>query len=142
MERRDFLRKACLGSVFSAAFLEACKTSSLSLYKTSATNDVVSIPLDTFVVGDAKVVRVSRYNYDIAVMKQPSGEYLALLLMCTHAGQALTKTGSGYLCPLHNSRFSATGEVLKAPADEPLRHLKTWVDELNVLVKLDPKYKS
>jgi Rieske Fe-S protein len=85
---------------------------------------------------------VSNYNYDIAVLKQPSGEYLALLLMCTHAGQALTKTGSGYLCPLHGSRFSATGDVLKAPATEPLEHLDVKVKDQDIVVKLNPKYYS
>lgn len=149
MERRDFLKKACgscaavgLTTVFSAAFLESCKTASLSLYKASAVNGQVSIPLTAFTDAEVKVVRVARYNYDIAVMKQPSGDYLALLLMCTHAGQALTKTGSGYLCPLHGSRFSATGQILKAPATESLKHLETKIEDQSVLVKLDANYYS
>lgn len=145
MERRDFLKKAggaCAAAILSASLLEACTTAALSLYRVSPANGLVSIPLTAFADSNVKVVRVNSYNYDIAVLKQPSGDYLALLLMCTHAGQALTKTGSGYFCPLHGSRFSATGEVLKAPADEPLKHLEVKQDAQNLIVKLDAKYYS
>lgn len=141
MERRDFLR-VCGAAGIAGSLLTACKTASLSLYRASAVNGVVTIPATSFAEASLKVVRVSNYNYDIAVLKQPSGEYLALLLMCTHAGQALTKTGSGYLCPLHGSRFSATGDVLKAPATEPLEHLDVKVKDQDIVVKLNPKYYS
>jgi cytochrome b6-f complex iron-sulfur subunit len=145
MERRDFLKKACItcaGIGLGAALIEACATPSMAVLRTSPANGMVAIPLDTFATSNFKMVRVSNYNYDIAVMKQPSGDYLALLLMCTHAGQALTKTGSGYLCPLHGSRFSETGAVLKSPATDPLEHLQTSTDNQHLYVKLDANYYS
>lgn len=147
MQRRDFLKSACgscaaigLGTLLPASLLESCKTASLSLYRTGSANGMVTLPVTAFADANVKVLRVNGYNYDIAVLKQPSGDYLALLLMCTHAGQALTKTGSGYLCQLHGSRFSATGQVLKAPATEPLEHLPVTFNDQNIQIKLNPKY--
>lgn len=149
MERRDFLKQTCgscaaiaLGSFLMSSVLESCKTPSLSLYKATSTKNIVSIPVVSFGEADFKLVRVSNYNYDVGVLKQTSGDYIALLLMCTHAGQALTKTGSGYFCPLHGSRFSQTGDVLKGPATDPLQHLQTSIENQNLLIKLDADYYS
>ncbi|ANI89870.1 hypothetical protein A9P82_11575 [Arachidicoccus ginsenosidimutans] len=149
MDRKDFLKKACgscaaiaLGTFFTSSLLESCKTPALSMSKATPANGSISLPLADFANSDFKLVRVSNYNYDVAVIKQSSGNYIALLLMCTHAGQALTKAGNGYLCPLHGSRFSTTGEVVKGPATDPLEHLEIKIENQNLLVKLDPDYYS
>ena len=147
MERRDFIKKTCnscasvgIGLLLSSAIMESCKTSSLSVYKVDAHDGIVAIPLASLTESNAKLVRINNYNFDIAVIKQPSGEYLALLLMCTHAGQALTKAGSNYLCPLHGSIFSAAGNVVKGPATDPLEHLVIKTDKQNLFIKLDAAY--
>lgn len=103
---------------------------------------MVAVPLASFARNDCKLVRINNYNYDIAIVKQKSGDYLALLLMCTHAGQALTKAGNGYFCPLHGSRFSQTGAVVKGPAASPLQHLPIKIENENLVIQLNPDYYS
>ena len=146
MDRRNFIKKtfgACsaisIGTLLSSTLLESCKTAAISVYKTAPNNGLVSIPLSSFAASDFKLVRVSDYGYDIGVIKNGS-DYTALLLMCTHAGQSLTRTGNGYYCTLHGSRFDNSGNVLKGPASDPLQHLKLKQENGQLLVELDPAY--
>lgn len=118
-----------------SAFLESCKTP-LSIVKTSAKNNTISIPVADFAQSSYKLVRVSNYNYDIAVEKQQDGHYKALVLMCTHAGQPLTKTGETYYCTLHGSQFSHEGMVLKGPAEKDMISLKTNIENEFLLITL------
>ena len=143
MDRKEFLQASCTGvcAAFSSGFimsalLAACKTP-LGVVKTSAKNNIVTIPLTEFAVADYKLVRVSNYNYDLAVQKMPGGAYLALVLKCTHASQPLTKTGDKYYCTLHGSQFSHEGTVLKGPAERNLTSLKTTIINGNLLLELN-----
>ncbi len=126
-----------LGSGFlMSALLTACKTP-LGVIKTSAKDDIVSIPLTEFAQTDYKLIRVSNYNYDLAIQKQPDGSYLTLVLKCTHAAQPLTKTGDKYYCTLHGSQFSHGGAVMKGPADKNLSQLVTKIVGNNIAIRLN-----
>lgn len=61
-------------------------------------------------------------QFGVAVVRRGT-EYLALDLACTHLGCTVTATESGFACPCHGSRFSASGEVLNGPAPRPLHRL-------------------
>lgn len=119
-----------------SAILDSCKTP-LAVIKTTSANDVVTIALSEFDKSGYKLVRVSNYDYDLAVQKQHDGSYLALVLMCTHAGQPLTKTGNNYYCTLHGSQFDHEGKVTKGPADKNLEQLSTRIikDQLTIRLK-------
>lgn len=58
----------------------------------------------------------------IAVIKENKDIY-ALNLTCTHLGCTVNATSKGFICPCHGSVFSAHGNVLKGPADRPLKRL-------------------
>ena len=143
MQRRTFLKQSCgacaaigLGFIFGSGILESCASTGLSVLKTSANNGTVSVPLDGFATDNFKLLRVSDYSYDIALKKETDGTFTALLMKCTHAGQAVTKAGSGYYCTLHGSKFAADGSVLKGPASEPMIHLKTEIVDNNLVITL------
>ncbi|RQO31581.1 hypothetical protein DBR32_06385 [Taibaiella sp. KBW10] len=122
INRRAFIKctgKACgaigLGFVFGTAFLQSC-ASGLSVLKLSATDGTVSIPLSQFEQSNYALIRVKDFPFDLGVQKTEQNTFLALVLMCPHANQPLTKTGSGYFCTMHGSRFAKDGAVVKGPS--------------------------
>ena len=141
MDRKEFIKGSCgvclaLSSGFlTSAILASCKTS-LSVVKTSAKDHIVTIPIAAFEKTDYKLVRVSNYDYDLAIQKNPDGSYLTLLLMCTHAHNPLTKTGNNYYCTTHGSQFTHEGVVTKGPAEQNLVQLKTIVEKGMLVVQL------
>ena len=143
MERRTFLKQSCgacaaigLAFIFGSGLLESCASTGLSVLKANADNGKVTIPVTDFDATNFKLLRVSNYNYDIALQKEADGNFKALVLKCTHAGQPLTKAGSGYYCTLHGSKFSSEGKVEKGPASEPMIRLKTTIVDNNIVITL------
>lgn len=126
-----------IGSGFiMSAILAACKTP-LGVVKTTAREDIVAIPLSEFVTSEYKLVRVSNYNYDLAIQKKPDGTYQVLVMMCTHASQPLTKTGNSYYCTLHGSQFAHDGTVTKGPAEKNLIELPSKISSDTLSIKLN-----
>jgi len=58
----------------------------------------------------------------IAVIKENQDIY-ALNLTCTHLGCTVNATSKGFICPCHGSVFTTRGDVVKGPADRPLKRL-------------------
>lgn len=143
MRRREFIETSCkscaavgLGMFLGSSFLEACVSGKLSVIKATANNDKILLPLNGFSNNDAKLVRVTDYPFDIAVKKQNDNDYLALVMMCTHAGHPLLKSGNTYYCTLHGSRFKDNGNVETGPASKALMHLPVGVSESNLEITL------
>jgi len=95
------------------------------------------VPLNLFEKSSLQIVRPAGWYYDVAVQKNADNLYTALLLQCTHQQNQLTPTGTGYHCSLHGSDFDKQGNVRKGPAEEPLHHFKTSVNNnfVSVYVK-------
>ncbi len=143
MNRKEFLKSSCSGACVAmssgflmSALLAACKTP-LGVIKTSADKDnMVVIPVSAFGQSDYKLVRVSNYNYDLAIQKKEDGTFFALVMMCTHASQPLTKTGNKYYCAMHGSQFTHEGEVIKGPAAQSMIRLSAVELKGNLYVHL------
>ncbi|WP_190017803.1 Rieske (2Fe-2S) protein [Streptomyces lucensis] len=71
--------------------------------------------------GGAKLYR----EHNVVVSRDENGTLKAYSTVCTHAQCAINKLeGTTLICPCHGSRFDAvTGEVVQAPATEPLAEL-------------------
>lgn len=54
---------------------------------------------------------------------EDQGEVYALDLVCTHLGCTVSVTPDEWICPCHGSAFDRRGQVLRGPADRPLRRL-------------------
>lgn len=121
---------------FSILKLESCAPAT-SVYKTAITNGDLNVPLNLFDKSAVQIVRPSGWFYDVAVQKNNDNTYSALLLQCTHQENQLTPTGTGYHCSLHGSDFDKQGNVIKGPAEEPLHHFDTTVNNsiLNIHIK-------
>ena len=94
------------------------------------------MPLEGFKESNFQLLRVSNYDFDIAVQKAEDGTHSALVLRCTHAGEPVRHTGDTFYCSAHGSRFSAAGAVITGPAEEPLLQLATRTDATNIYITL------
>lgn len=148
MKRRDFIKKSCgscaaigAGLLLGSSFLESCSAAKLAVVKATQQDGKATLPESSFADGGVKLVRVANYPFDIAVKKQEDNSFLALVLMCTHAGYPLVKSGSNFYCTLHGSRFEANGKVATGPASRPLMHLPAEASngQLNITL-LKPSY--
>lgn len=141
MNRKEFIKGSCgicvalSSGLVVSAILSSCKTQ-LGVIKTSSKDNKITIPLAEFEKADFKLVRVSNYNYDLAIQKKPDGTYSVLVLECTHAGQPLTKTGSNYYCTLHGSQFDHDGHVTKGPAAHDLKRLPATSEKDSLIIQL------
>jgi len=69
----------------------------------------------------------------IAVIKENQDIY-ALNLTCTHLGCTVNATSKGFTCPCHGSVFNNRGNVIKGPADRPLKTLAVEEQGDDVLI--------
>jgi cytochrome b6-f complex iron-sulfur subunit len=53
--------------------------------------------------------------------------FSALSLVCTHLGCTVEQEDYGFACPCHGSRYDANGNVLRGPAQKPLRSLRVEI---------------
>jgi cytochrome b6-f complex iron-sulfur subunit len=70
----------------------------------------------------------------IAVIRK-NQEIYALDLTCTHLGCTVNATAKGFICPCHGSTFTAGGDVVKGPANRPLKRLvvEEKIDEVLIV---------
>ncbi len=69
-----------------------------------------------------------------AILIHNSNGFLALSLVCTHLGCTVEQKDNGFACPCHGSRYDANGNVLRGPAQKPLRSLRVEITSNNDLV--------
>jgi len=69
----------------------------------------------------------------IAVIGKNQDIY-SLNLTCTHLGCTVNATSKGFICPCHGSVFTTSGDVVKGPADRPLKRLTVEDQDDDVLI--------
>jgi cytochrome b6-f complex iron-sulfur subunit len=69
----------------------------------------------------------------IAVIRR-NEEIYALDLTCTHLGCTVNATPKGFVCPCHGSMFTTGGDVVRGPADRPLKRLAVREQGGDVLI--------
>ncbi len=140
MERRKFLESACKACLLAGAGiliseLSACSPSAKVL-KLPVTDNTISIPITEFANSPLQLVLPAGWLYTIAVRQTSPEQYEALLMKCTHQQNQLISTGNGFQCTLHGSRFNPEGQVLKGPAETPLKKFTTLVEQGQLIVQL------
>ena len=114
--------------------LASCAT--LPVYKTTAANNKVSVPLTLFAQSDLQIIQAQGLHYNIALQKDQDGTYSAFLLRCTHADNPLISTGKGYVCNLHGSTFDKKGQVTKGPAERDLKKYSTEILNDQIIIHI------
>ena len=141
MDRKEFIKRGCQTCLFStAAFmlpsLTGCSPAAFSIYKTTVAGNAITLPLSIFEKNNLQIVRPQGWQYDIAVQKKPDGNYTAILMECTHMENQLTASQNGFSCSLHGSRFNAEGEVIKGPAEFPLKKYPTSIQNNTLILSI------
>lgn len=137
MERRQFIKKCCLGagSVGASVALSGCPGF-------AANKGAIELPAESFNAAGEMQVERSRFNtgrdhillahpherYPIALMKLAEGEFSACLMRCSHQACETSVEAGIVICPCHGSRFARDGTLLKGPAEESLTLYKVRVD--------------
>jgi len=150
MKRKEFVKSCslvCAGSAFFPFFLEGCV--STGMYSSYVLNgNVMSISKTEFIVTNTKqtqtkgkskqyvLLKSEKLGFPICLYHTNSGEYVALLMMCTHKGCELKPQGFTLVCPCHGSEFSEYGIVQNPPAEEKLKRFKVSEDETNIYIYL------
>ena len=117
-----------------AAWLESC--SSLPIYKTTLQKNTMLVPaVQLLQVNPFLLVRENSLEYDVLIVKKNNG-YQAMYLQCTHENNPLMVGEKKITCAAHGSEFSLDGEVLKGPADKPLKHFETKIIDNNLVINI------
>ena len=110
--RREFLSSSVLGAV-GAMLVASCGDgvfggSSLTGPTTTVNTTVLlsDYPALATVGGVARITSVAT---PIVVVRTAASTYLALSLICPHAGTTVNLTGNQFVCPNHRATFNSTG---------------------------------
>lgn len=138
MERKEFIKTTCNFCLLGAASLMipslvGC-SSTQNVFKTVVNNKQIEVPLQLFDKESLQMIRPKGFEYDIAVQKNKEGEFIALLMQCTHADNEVQLSQNGFACSLHGSKFDANGKVLKGPASLNLKQYKTTISNNNLII--------
>jgi len=121
VSRRSFLSLASLASFFAAIGVAAA-----GVFRLPAPT-VLPGPMRRTKVGQVEDLPVGSERLfpkeNVFVFRDEEGIY-AMSAVCTHLGCTVSRTGEGFACPCHGSRFGSAGDVLGGPAPRPLPQLE------------------
>jgi len=142
MQRREFIRSsciACLGLSVGATVLAGCTGTRYAHGTLNNNGMLIDIAeFDTRSKGKRPyvVVRHDDLSYPICIYRHEDDTYTALLMRCTHQGVELQVSGDQLTCPAHGSEFDNRGQVMQAPAPEPLRTFPVSVTGTQLFIDL------
>jgi cytochrome b6-f complex iron-sulfur subunit len=107
--RRTFLAQSAL--LAAGALLAACAAGDATAPGTTL-NSTTDIKVSDFPalasVGGIALVNIS--GNPMAIVRTGDASFVTLSRICPHQGSTINPDGSGFLCPGHGARFSATGQ--------------------------------
>jgi len=121
LSRRDFLKLARDGLLTLSGLLGLGGLIRFLDYQTEppAPTEFDLGPASNYPLGSRKVIP----DVPALLIHDESG-FSALSLVCTHLGCTVETKAEGFACSCHGSRFDPQGEVVRGPADKPLRRLR------------------
>lgn len=146
MERRDFIKSACLtcvGSMSATWLFQSCTPQKYITNIIVKDNKLVIKKSEFAVVKKDKtihqkfiLVKPENTQFPVAIYKLNDNEYTALYLQCTHQGCELSPHETTMVCPCHGAEFNPKGEVTTGPAETNLKSFLTTTDNENIYVQL------
>jgi cytochrome b6-f complex iron-sulfur subunit len=125
--RRTFLAQSAL--LAAGALLAACAAGDVSAPGTTI-NSTSDIKVSDFPalasVGGIALVNVA--GNPLAIVRTGDASFVTLSRVCPHQGSTINPNGSGFLCPGHGARFSATGQWVGGQSTSNMRSYSTSYD--------------
>lgn len=139
MERKEFIKTGCAfcaGALLfgTIASLGSC-TSALAVTKT-VSNNMITIQPSDFLESKTLIVKTNSLPFYLLCIRITDSEYRTLEMKCSHQEQPLNFTGEKLQCSSHGSAFDLEGNVLIAPANEPLRKFITEKKNNEIIIHL------
>ncbi len=136
-DRRTFLLQmgAACGAVGISAALAGCST--VRYVPATEENKRLAVKKADLLDEKAVMVKGAHSKVPVYLKKTTEGDYLALLMLCSHKQCQVKPSGNFFVCPCHGSEFSPTGKVLKPPAAQDLRSYKVTEDSDHLYVHLN-----
>lgn len=139
MERQEFLSKLGVGLIIACTGcgLASCgsKSSDPTITNPNPPPPKGSGPLfTTNLASELPNIGDSKISNRVILVRVASGNivssFTAVQVACTHQGTTLNyNTGQSiFICPLHGSEFSQSGQVLLGPAASPLQKYAVTID--------------
>jgi len=127
MDRRQFLAALGIGAAATAFIMNMDSCSKNSGIGAAPSN--VNFTIDLSNSANSSLLTAGGYIYqdNIIIIKTVKGNYIALSMICTHAGCTVQYDGLGdqIFCPCHGSTYSDNGQVTGGPAPSSLQTYKT-----------------
>ena len=98
-------------------------------------NTIAVLPSD-FLEGNALIVKTNSLPFYLLCVRDTDGHYHTVEMKCSHQDQPLNYTGNKLSCASHGSQFDLNGNVLQAPANQPLRTFKTLFQNNQIIIQL------
>jgi len=136
VSRRAFVSAASLAAA--VAILEACGTSSpTSPAGASGGSITVSLASYSALSAVGGVARVDGGSgTPTALVRTGASTFVALSMVCPHAGSTIGFSGSGWTCPNHGAQFATTGAWAGGQATSSLTSFTTVYDGAAGTVKI------
>lgn len=136
VSRRAFVSAASLAAA--VAILEACGASSPTS-PGGASGGLITVSLASYsalsaVGGVARVDGGS--GTPTALVRTGASTFIALSMVCPHAGSTIGFSGSGWTCPNHGAQFATTGAWAGGQATSSLTSFTTVYDGAAGTVKI------
>jgi Rieske Fe-S protein len=148
MNRREFIEKACLGSIGLVAGASILSSFDIPTVKASPRAGIFhgnrEIPLrledtpELKEVGGAYHLTIDEIDKDLLVVRTGENTFTAVDIKCTHKGCDVKyedKTNM-FACPCHDSKFDINGVPKSGPAKKPLGTYKTTLQNGEVTVHI------
>jgi cytochrome b6-f complex iron-sulfur subunit len=127
--RRTFFAQTAL--LAAGALLAACAAGGDSITSPGTTiGSTSNIKLSDFpeLASVGGIALVSFSGNPLAIVRTGSASFVTLSRVCPHQGSIVSPNGSGFLCPGHGARFSASGQWSGGQPTSNMRSYATSYD--------------
>jgi cytochrome b6-f complex iron-sulfur subunit len=140
VDRRNFIKSSCTfclaatGVTAITTLLQSCAT--MHVFNGTINENSISIPLTELFEKESLIVKAKNTSADIALIKMKTGEWRAVLMLCTHASNPISFYGTSFRCNVHFSEFNLDGIPQNGPAQKPLKILATEMKADQIVIRL------